>query len=78
MGLLDSVNALHAGLDYHLARQNVLSANVAEAWRLIEGLIFVGVIIFLPAGVVGTVARVRGARRLLAGSIGVKGARRFS
>jgi branched-chain amino acid transport system permease protein len=35
---------------------NVVSAKT-EAWRLIEGLIFVAVIVFLPGGVVGSFAR---------------------
>jgi flagellar basal-body rod protein FlgB len=30
MGLLDSVDRLHAGLDYHLARQNLLTANLTQ------------------------------------------------
>jgi flagellar basal-body rod protein FlgB len=30
MGLLDSVERLHAGLDYHLARQNLLTSNLAH------------------------------------------------
>jgi flagellar basal-body rod protein FlgB len=30
MALLDSVNQLHAGLDYHLSRQNLLTANLAH------------------------------------------------
>jgi flagellar basal-body rod protein FlgB len=30
MGLLDSVNALHAGLDYHLSRQNLLISNLTH------------------------------------------------
>jgi branched-chain amino acid transport system permease protein len=36
--------------------QNVISAKT-EAWRLIEGLIFVAVIIFLPTGIVGAFAK---------------------
>jgi branched-chain amino acid transport system permease protein len=36
--------------------ENVLSAKTS-AWRLIEGLIFVAVIVFLPSGIVGTIAR---------------------
>jgi flagellar basal-body rod protein FlgB len=30
MGLLDSVNALHAGLDYHLSRHNLLVSNLTH------------------------------------------------
>ncbi len=30
MGLLDSVQRLHAGLDYHLARHNLLTSNLAH------------------------------------------------
>ena len=30
MGLLDSVNALHVGLDYHLARHNLLVSNLTH------------------------------------------------
>jgi len=30
MGLLDAVHSLQAGLDYHLARQNLLTANLAQ------------------------------------------------
>jgi len=36
--------------------QNVISAKT-EAWRLIEGLIFIAVIIFLPSGIIGTFAK---------------------
>ncbi|MFN2460239.1 MAG: branched-chain amino acid ABC transporter permease [Candidatus Velthaea sp.] len=38
--------------------QNVISAKT-EAWRLIEGIIFVAVIVFLPNGIVGTFLRRR-------------------
>jgi len=50
--------------------ENVLSAKTS-AWRLIEGLIFVAVIVFLPSGIVGTVAKgtTRRARALLARSL---------
>ena len=30
MGLLDAVDRLHAGLDYHLARHNLLTSNLAH------------------------------------------------
>lgn len=36
--------------------QNVISGKT-DAWRLIEGIIFVAVIIFLPSGIVGTFAK---------------------
>lgn len=38
--------------------QNVISAKT-EAWRLIEGLIFVAVIIFLPGGIAGSLGKRR-------------------
>ena len=31
MGILDSIEALRGGLDYHLARHNLLTANLAHA-----------------------------------------------
>lgn len=40
--------------------QNVLSAKT-EAWRLIEGLIFIAVIVFMPGGILGSLKR-RGAK----------------
>lgn len=51
--------------------ENVLSAKT-DAWRLIEGLIFVGVIVFLPGGIIGTVRKRRSARKLLAASLKTK------
>ncbi|HYZ15699.1 MAG TPA: branched-chain amino acid ABC transporter permease [Candidatus Acidoferrum sp.] len=50
--------------------QNVISGKT-DAWRLIEGLIFVLVIVFLPSGVVGTMVkeRARRSRALLARSL---------
>ena len=51
--------------------QNVISGKT-EAWRLIEGLIFVGVIVFLPDGVIGTFLKRHSARRTLARSVAVK------
>lgn len=30
MGLLDHIQGLHAGMDYHLARHNVLTANLTQ------------------------------------------------
>jgi branched-chain amino acid transport system permease protein len=41
--------------------ENVLSAKT-DAWRLIEGVIFVLVIIVLPRGIVGTILRIRSTR----------------
>jgi ABC-type branched-subunit amino acid transport system permease subunit len=33
---------------------------VFPAWRLVEGLVFVAVIVFLPRGIVGSLIRTRG------------------
>ncbi|HMD01665.1 MAG TPA: branched-chain amino acid ABC transporter permease, partial [Candidatus Baltobacteraceae bacterium] len=44
--------------------QNVISAKT-EAWRLIEGLLFVAVIVFLPGGILGSL-RPKRARAILA------------
>jgi len=41
--------------------ENVLSAKTGS-WRLIEGLVFVAVIIFLPSGIVGTIAKTQAQR----------------
>jgi branched-chain amino acid transport system permease protein len=41
--------------------ENVLSAKT-EAWRLIEGVIFVLVIVFLPAGIIGSMMKERAKR----------------
>jgi branched-chain amino acid transport system permease protein len=41
--------------------ENVLSAKTGS-WRLIEGLIFVAVIVFLPSGIIGTIAKQRARR----------------
>ncbi len=51
--------------------QNVISAKT-EAWRLIEGLIFVAVIVFLPGGILGSIRRKRSggrAQQILAGAV---------
>jgi branched-chain amino acid transport system permease protein len=56
---------LGTGLVMYL--QNVISAKT-DAWRLIEGIIFVLVIVFLPGGILGSWRR-PGARRLLAASV---------
>ena len=45
--------------------QNVISAKT-DAWRLIEGVIFVAVIVFLPGGLLGTFARGRNGRGVFA------------
>ncbi len=47
--------------------QNVISAKT-EAWRLIEGLLFVAVIVFLPGGILGSL-RPRRAKTILAGAL---------
>ena len=56
---------LGTGLVMYL--QNVISAKT-DTWRLIEGIIFVLVIVFLPGGILGTLRRPK-ARRLLAASL---------
>jgi ABC-type branched-subunit amino acid transport system permease subunit len=35
---------------------------VFPAWRLVEGILFVAVIVFLPNGIVGSLIRARGKR----------------
>ncbi len=60
---------LGTGLIMYL--ENVISAKT-DAWRLIEGLIFVGVIVFLPGGILGSLRRKRkggGPRDVLAGAV---------
>jgi branched-chain amino acid transport system permease protein len=47
--------------------QNVVSAKT-DAWRLIEGLLFVATIVFLPGGLLGSFKRSR-AKRILATSV---------
>ena len=47
--------------------QNVISAKT-DAWRLIEGLLFVAVIVFLPGGILGSFKRKR-ARTILAAAV---------
>lgn len=47
--------------------QNVISAKT-DAWRLIEGLLFVAVIVFLPGGILGSFKAKR-AKTILAGAI---------
>ncbi len=51
--------------------ENVLSGKTS-AWRLIEGLVFVGVIVFLPNGVVGTFLKRRKGRKVLASAVGIR------
>ncbi len=50
--------------------QNVISAKT-DAWRLIEGILFVAVIVFLPGGILGAFKRKR-ARAVLADALRVK------
>ena len=50
--------------------QNVISAKT-DAWRLIEGILFVAVIVFLPGGILGAFKRKR-ARAILAEAVSVK------
>ncbi len=50
--------------------QNVISAKT-DAWRLIEGILFVAVIVFLPGGILGSFKRKR-ARAVLADALRVK------
>lgn len=47
--------------------QNVISAKT-DAWRLIEGLLFVAVIVFLPGGILGSFKSKR-AKTILAGAV---------
>jgi branched-chain amino acid transport system permease protein len=56
---------LGTGLIMYL--QNVVSAKT-DAWRLLEGLLFVAVIVFLPGGILGSFKRKRG-RAILASAI---------
>ena len=55
--------------------ETILSAHITY-WRLIEGVIFVAVIIFLPAGIVGTLVKRFApraqSRALIARSIGLE------
>jgi hypothetical protein len=50
--------------------QNVVSG-ITDAWRLIEGVVFVGVIVFLPAGLLGVLQR-RKKTVSLAGALATK------
>jgi branched-chain amino acid transport system permease protein len=50
--------------------QNVVSG-ITDAWRLIEGIVFVGVIVFLPAGILGVFQR-RKKTVSLAGALATK------
>ncbi len=50
--------------------QNVISAKT-DAWRLIEGLLFVAVIVFLPGGLLGSFKRKRG-REILRAAVAVR------
>ncbi|MGD1067683.1 MAG: branched-chain amino acid ABC transporter permease [Vulcanimicrobiaceae bacterium] len=51
--------------------ENVLSAKISY-WQLVEGLIFVLVVVFLPNGIVGTILKRRRARRMLVNAVRVK------
>jgi branched-chain amino acid transport system permease protein len=51
--------------------ENVLTGKT-QSWQLIEGVIFVAVIVFLPSGLVGTIQKRRNARRTLARSVGIE------
>ena len=48
--------------------ESVLSAHISY-WRLVEGVIFVAVIVFLPAGIVGTILKRRASRSALARTV---------
>ncbi len=56
-----------AGTGIIMFLQNVISAKT-DAWRLLEGLLFVAVIVFLPGGVLGSLRRKR-SRTILADSL---------
>jgi branched-chain amino acid transport system permease protein len=60
-----------AGTAIIMYLESVLSARVSY-WRLLEGVIFVAVIVFMPAGIVGTLMKRRRSksRDLLAASVG--------
>jgi branched-chain amino acid transport system permease protein len=65
-----------AGTGLIMYLESVLSARVSY-WRLLEGIIFVAVIVFLPAGIVGTLAnkakqRTLKSRALLASALRAK------
>jgi branched-chain amino acid transport system permease protein len=48
--------------------QNVISAKT-DSWRLIEGIVFVAIIVFLPGGILGSFGRKRSPRKLLAAAV---------
>jgi branched-chain amino acid transport system permease protein len=48
-----------AGTGLIMWLENIISG-VTPAWRLIEGILFVAVIVFLPRGIFGTLSRTRG------------------
>jgi branched-chain amino acid transport system permease protein len=51
--------------------QNVISAKT-DSWRLIEGIVFVAIIVFLPGGILGSFGRKRSPRKLLAAAVRVE------
>ena len=59
-----------AGTAIIMYLESVLSARVSY-WRLLEGVIFVAVIVFMPAGIIGTIVKRRNtpARGLLSASV---------
>jgi branched-chain amino acid transport system permease protein len=66
-----------AGTGLIMYLESVLSARISW-WQLLEGVIFVAVIVFLPSGIVGTLrknhlARVQKSRALLARSVAARG-----
>lgn len=54
--------------------ESVLSAHISY-WRLLEGVIFVAMIVFLPAGIMGTLGKRRTARKLLTTAVSVETAK---
>jgi branched-chain amino acid transport system permease protein len=57
-----------AGTALVMYLQNVISA-VTDAWRLIEGLVFVAIVIFLPGGILGAFRARKPARAKLAAAL---------
>jgi branched-chain amino acid transport system permease protein len=58
------------GTGFIMYLQNVISAKT-DAWRLIEGILFVAIIVFLPGGILGTLKR-KNPRALLAAAVATK------
>ena len=72
MSVIGGVNTLYGpmlGAGFMLYFENVIQAEIGEQWRLVLGLVFVAIVIFLPGGVVD------GGRRL-ARLAGLQGRRR--